>query len=125
MNFFKKLFQNKKKETTPMPSWSDIVEIMYDKGLDSFSDEVVCVIYSTDKAKRYVVLKDTKGLFKYQLEAIYQFDEDEWKNLCSKKDAFPAIWEPFRGNVGKSFFEAKDELLKEMKQEPEYKQYFN
>ena len=31
---------------------------------------------------RYVVLKDEKGLFTFQLEAIYQFDEEEWKYIC-------------------------------------------
>ena len=34
------------------------------------------------------------------------------------------MWEPFRGIVGKSVFENIDELLNELKAEPEYKQYF-
>ena len=34
------------------------------------------------------------------------------------------MWEPFRGIVGKSDFENEEELLKEMKEESEYKQYF-
>lgn len=69
-------------------------------------------------------MKDEKGLFTYQLEAIYQFDEDEWKYICSHNDALPAMWEPFRDIVGKSFYENEEELLKEMKEEPEYKQFF-
>ena len=125
MNFFKRLFQKEKlKEIPTMPSWPEIVEMMYDKYLDAFADEVVSVVYSIDKTMRYVVLKDEKGLFTYQLEAIYQFDEDEWKYICSNNDALPAMWEPFRGIVGKSFFANEEELLKEMKAEPEYKQYF-
>ena len=107
-----------------MPPWSEIVEMMKDKHLDAFADEVVRVVYSADKTMRYVVLKDEKGLFTYQLEAIYQFDEDEWKYICSNNDALPAMWEPFRGFAGKSFFENEEELLKEMEEEPEYKQYF-
>ncbi len=125
MNFFTKLFKKKlKEETPPMPSWETVVEMMYDKDLDAFSDEIVKVIYSKDRSMRYVVLKDEKGLFTYQLEAIYQYDEDEWKYICSQDNALPAMWEPFRGIVGKSFFGNMDELLKELNAEPEYKSYF-
>ena len=125
MNFFKRLFQKEKpKEFPAMPPWVEIVKMMYDKSLDAFVDEVVRVVYSADNTMRYVVLKDEKGLFTYQLEAIYQFDADEWKYICSNNVALPAMWEPFSGIVGKSFFESEEELLKEMKEEPEYKQYF-
>ena len=99
-------------------------KMMYDKHLDAFSDEVVKVIYSKDRSMRYVVLKDEKEFFTYQLEAIYPYDEDEWKYICSHDNVLPAMWEPFRGIVGKSVFENIDELLNELKAEPEYKQYF-
>ena len=125
MNIFAKLFKRKsKEETPPLPSWETVVEMMYDKNLDVFSDEFVKVIYSKDRSMRYVVLKDEKDFFTYQLEAIYQYDEDEWKYICSHDNALPAMWEPFRGIVGKSVFENMDELLKELKAEPEYKSYF-
>lgn len=125
MYFFKRLFQMKKpKEVPAMPPRAEIVEMMYDKCLDAFADEVVSVVYSIDKTMRYVVLKDEKELFTYQLETIYQFDEDEWKYICTHNDALPAMWEPFRDIVGKSFFENEEELLKEMKEEPEYKLNF-
>ena len=125
MNFFTKLFKKKlKEEIPPMPSWETVVEMMYDKHLDAFSDEIAKVIYSKDRSMRYVVLKDEKGFFTYQLEAIYQYDEDEWKYICSYDNSLPAMWEPFRGIVGKSFFENMDELLKELNAEPEYKSYF-
>lgn len=125
MNFFKRLFKKENpKEIPAMPSWSEIVEMMYDKCLDVYSREVVRVVYSADKAKRYVVLKDEKGLFTYQPEAIYQFDEDEWKYIYSNDAALPATWEPIVGFGGKSLFENEEELMKEMKQQPEYKQYF-
>ena len=126
MNCFKGLFQKEKPKQIPaMPSWAEIIEIMYDRSLDAFADEVVGVVYSIDRTMRYVVLKNERGLFSYQLEAIYQLDEDEWKWICSYRDAFPAMWEPVRGVVGKSLFENEEELLKEMKEEPEYKQYFD
>ena len=73
---------------------------------------------------RYVVLKNEKGYCTYQLEAIYQYDEDEWKYLSAQEDVLPALWEPFRGIVGKSIFENMDDLLKEIKAEAEFKHYF-
>ncbi|MBE6985379.1 MAG: hypothetical protein E7434_07230 [Ruminococcaceae bacterium] len=113
-----------KKDIPLMPQWEAIVEMMRDKYLEAFTDEVVEVIYSKDCSLRYVILKDEKGLFTYQLEAIYQFDEDEWKYICFHNDALPATWVPFGGIVGKSVFENINEWLKELRAEPEYKQYF-
>lgn len=125
MNFLTKLFKKKPVvEIPPMPSWKTVVDMMYDKHLDAFSDEVVKVIYSKDLSMRYVVLKDEKEFFTYQLEAIYQYDEDEWKYIFSHDNVLPAMWEPFRGIVGKSVFENIDELLNELKAEPEYKRHF-
>ena len=74
MKWLKGLFnKNRKldiKPIPPTPSWDTIVELLYDKNLDSFCDEVINVLYSKDNAMRYVVLKDEKGIFTYQLEAI-------------------------------------------------------
>ncbi|MCH5191578.1 MAG: hypothetical protein J1F23_05375 [Oscillospiraceae bacterium] len=122
MNFFKALFhKEKRKEIPPMPPWSEIVEIMYDKSLGSFVDEVVSVVYSGDRTMRYVILKDKKGHFTYQLETIYQFYEYEWQYICSGADALPAMWKSVRGS---GLFAYETDLLKEMRSEPEYKQYF-
>ena len=50
MNFFTKLFKKKAVvEIPPMPSWETVVEMMYDKHLDTFSDEVVKVVYSKEQ----------------------------------------------------------------------------
>ena len=125
MKFFLNLF--KKKQAVPVPptpSWEAVVEMMHDKYLDAFSDEVIQVIYSKDRSMRYVILKDERGLLTYQLEAIYQYDGDEWKYFCSNNDALPAMWEPYKGIYGKSLFESLDDLLKELKSEPEYLLYF-
>ena len=125
MSFLTKLFKkNSKVEIPPMPSWETVVEMMYDKNLDAFSDEVVKVIYSKDRSMRYVVLKDEKDFLTYHLEEIYQYDEDEWKYICSHDNELPAMWGPFIGIVGNSIFENMDELLKELKAEPEYERYF-
>lgn len=125
MRFLRRLFRRKSKpDIPPVPSWNAVVEMMNDKHLDAFSDEVVSVIYSKDRSMRYVVLKDEKGFFTYQLEAIYQHDEEDWKYICSENGSLPAMWEPFRGIIRSSFFENADELLEEVKTEAEYKRYF-
>ena len=107
-----------------MPAWNTIVEMMYDKQLDTFADEVVDVIYSKDRSKRYVILKKGNDLLTYQLESIYQFDEDEWNYISSYDNALPAMWEPFIGIGGKSIFNSIKELRNEIENEPEYRQYF-
>lgn len=121
----KKLFVGQKvSDTPPAPNWETIVEMMYDTGLDAFGDKVVRVIYSADRMMRYVLLKDEKGLYTYQLEAIYQFDEEERKYTCSGNNALPAMWEPFNNVLGSSIFFDEQDLLRELELEPEYKQYF-
>ena len=65
-----------------------------------------------------------KGFFTYQLEAIYQYDPEEWQYIAHGKNVLPAMWESLHGITGKSVFENTDELLTEMKTEPEYQQYF-
>lgn len=125
MKFFDWIFGRKKKnDIPPIPSWDEIVEELYDKHL-TFSDEVIQVIYSKDRSMRYVILKDGNGFFTYQLEAIYKFDEEEWAYISAQDNAFPAMWEPFRGINRKSLFQSIDELTNEIKSEPEYKQYFD
>ena len=127
MKWFRKLFNKNRqleiKPVPPMPSWVNIVELLYDRNLDSFSDEVINVLYSKDKSMRYVILKDEKDIFTYQLEAIYQFDEDEWKYICSYDDELPAMWESYFGNVGSSLFANEEDLMNDLKSQPEYKQY--
>ena len=124
-----KILFNKNRETDikpmpPMPSWDKIVQLLYDKNLDSFCNEVINVLYSKDNSMRFVILKDEKGIFTYHLEEIYQFDEDEWKHICSNDDALPAMWEAYLGNIGGSLFANEEDLMNDLKSQPEYKQYF-
>ena len=102
-----------------MPEWNEIVKMLYDKNLDCFDDEVVRVIYSKDKAMRYIVLKSDKGFFSYRLEKIYQLDEEEWSYRCSF-DLTPAFWQDV-DNGSKSIFSTLEDALNELKQEAEYK----
>lgn len=116
-----------KSDTNPlpyMPSWDKIVELMYDKSLDSYEDEVINVFYSKNKSMRYLVLKDKKRIFTYHLEKIHQFDEDEWKYVSCNDGALPAMWESYSENSGGSLFSNEEDLMKDLKSQPEYTQYF-
>ena len=56
MKFFDRLFRMKSKRVVPpLPSWETVVEMMYNKCLDAFSDEVIEVVCSIDKSMRYVI----------------------------------------------------------------------
>ena len=115
-----------KHDVPPMPSWESTIEMMYDKNLDAFSSEINRVIYSKDKSMRYVILKNDNGLLTYQLEAIYVLDDDVWEylHLSKSSNKLPAMWEPYKGILEKSFFEREEDLLKELKSESEYHLYF-
>ena len=124
MNIFQKIFGKKAKPNIPpTPSRETVVQMMYDQQLDGYVQEVVRVIYSRDQSRRYVVLKDEKGFFTYQLERICFYDSVDWQYVAAHKDVLPAMWEP-DCVTGKSVFGNTDDLLKEMKTEPEYQQYF-
>ena len=114
-----RIFRKEKSVVPKMPEWNEIVEMLYDKSLDCFDDEVVKVIYSKEKALRYIVLKSDKGFFSYCLEKIYQLDEEEWSYRCSF-DLTPAFWQDV-DNGSKSIFSNLEDALKELEQEAEYK----
>ncbi len=128
MNLIKKLFYKKDNASVTAPSsWHEIVESMYNKHLDAFADEVVQVIYSADRAMRYVIMINEKGLYSYQLEAIHQFNEkdDEWQYICSDDGSLHAMWEVPEGCLNNSFFNDKDSLMNALSSEHWYKQYFS
>ncbi len=105
-----------------MPEWEEIVKRMYDKGLNSFVDEVVEAIYSNDKTMRYVILKKENGCFTYTLEVMLRFDDEDWKYISAQEDALPAMWGSHHGLS--SIFDTKEHAIKELMAEPEYKLYF-
>lgn len=112
-------FRKEKRVVPRMPEWNEIVEMLYDKNLDFLDLTVEKVIYSRDKAKRYVILKSDKGFFSYRLEKIYQLDDEEWNYRCSF-DLTPAFWQEI-DNGSKSIFSTLENALKELEQEAEYK----
>ena len=112
------------KEVLEKPDWETVVEMMYDKQLDCYDDEVIRVIYSKDKSKRYLILKRKNGILTYLLEYVYQFDDEEWNYISNQENSLPAMWEPYYTDWGVSHFEKEEELMNELVHEPEYKQFF-
>jgi len=115
--------QKSKQAVRRMPEWNEIVEMLYDKNLDFIDSTVEKVIYSKDKAKRYVVLKSEKGFYTYCLEKIHQLDEEEW-NHSGSCDFVPAFWQD-ADDRSLSVFSTLEEALKELEQEPEYKVFWS
>lgn len=112
-------FRKEKRVVPEMPEWNEIVEMLYDTNLDFLDLTVEKVIYSRDKAKRYVILKSDKGFFSYRLEKIYQLDDEEWSYRYSF-DLTPAFWQEV-DNGSKSVFSTLEDALKELEHEAEYK----
>ncbi len=119
-----KLFcKHKTKDTVPpLPAWEETVDMMYDKELDGRIDEVVEVIYSHDRTKRFVFMKSEHGYYKYSYEILYGLTEEEWMYTGSNPDALPAIWEGADGR--RSFFDDLQGALDSVKNSPEYKTDF-
>ena len=107
----------------PMPYWEEIVPMMYDKGLDCWSDEIVRVVYNPEHSKRFIIMKSEHGYYKYVYEIPHQFDEEEWMYIGSQLGALPAMWEPVGDNCV-SLFSGMEEALEAIKALPEYKLHF-
>ena len=125
MNLFSKLFKKKNANVPPIPSLSEIVEMMYDKSL-SFSEDlqIIKVIYNEEKTKRFIILKSSNGYYKYTYEELCVFDEEEWMYICNQENAVPAWWNPKDRSFAYSFFGTEEEALTMLMQEAEYKQLF-
>ena len=127
MNLFSRLFNKKKRDSVPpIPPFSEIVEMMYDKSL-SFSEDLqlVKVIYNEEKTKRFILLKSVNGYYKYTYEELCLFDEEEWLYICNLENAFPAYWNPKDRSFAYSFFGTEEDALSMLMQEEEYKEYFD
>lgn len=108
-----------------IPQWEEIVSMMFDKGLDSFCDEIAEVIYNREQTKRFVILKSANGYYKYAYEELYAFDEEEWMYIGRQPDALPAMWMEPNCWQGTSFYFNYDDTLKEIRVTPEYQTYFS
>lgn len=106
-----------------MPSWEEIVPMMFNQGLDGWTEEIVQVIYNPEHIKRFVILKSEHGYYTYVYEILHQFDEEEWMNIENQPGALPAMWEPV-GDSHASLFSGIEEALEAVKALPEYKLHF-
>lgn len=90
MNLLSFLSKEKKKipALPPLPSWSEAVSVMYNKQLNCFGDELVDVLYTPDKTKRFVLLKSDKGYFRFVYEELHPFTEEEWMYVSRGKNRF-------------------------------------
>lgn len=126
-NLFK-IFSNKVKYECPeMPSHDEIVDMLYGKELSFIDDlEIVDIIYSNDKTKRFIVLKSMNGFYKYTFEEICICDKDEWEylNRCGSDDVRPAWWATNDRNFAYSFFGNEEEAMDSLKSTSEYRLYF-
>lgn len=119
-----KLFKNKK-SLLQIPPINEIADALYDKQLSFTDEKIVKVIYSTDKTKRFIILKSSNGFYKYTYEEICVLDADEWKYCCNYENAYPAFWEIKDKFCGQSFFGTENEAILSMKQESEYILHFD
>lgn len=127
MSLFSNLFSKRKNMVMPpMPPFSEIVEMMYDKCL-SFSEDltVIKVIYNEEKTKRFILLKSVNGYYKYTYEELCVYDEEDWTYICNQEDAVPAWWNTKDRSFAYSFFGSAEEALTMLMQESEYMQYFD
>lgn len=108
-----------------MPTWDEIVEHMQDKEYSFYSDKIVRVLSSTDRAKRIIILQSNHGYYKTVYEEIRIWDEDEWNYFCNDPDRYPAWWEPVSSSINsKSFYGTEDDAIKAITDSCEYKTYF-
>lgn len=116
------LFALKKKkaiqpEKVAIPPMSEIIVHLYGKGLESFGDEVVRVLYSTDGTKRIVILRSNRGFYKVVHERIEVLSEEEWQYFCHDKSGYPAYWIPERDSI--SLYASVETAIQELQAQPE------
>lgn len=117
--------ENKSNLVSPMSPLEEIAEIMYNKQLRYIENiEVVYVVYSKDKSKRFVVTKNSKGFYKFEYQEICLFDEQEWLYICNYEDALPAYWSSVDDLNSYSFYGSEDDVMKALWQDVKYRQYF-
>ena len=129
IRFIRSLFPIQESAWSPartLPSWPEIVETMYKQSPSVSPDaELVKVIYSADREKRFYITKNLKyGFYQYQMEQLCPWDDEEWLFVSEDPDALPAEWTGF-GNSGGSFFGTAQEAWYELVNSPEYKSCFD
>ncbi len=89
---------------------------MYGRAL-AYADEVVEVIYSSVKSRRYVVLKSDVGYYTYISERLHARSEDELNYFPD--DSELGYWLP-ENDGAKHIFDTYEHAKAELRSEPEY-----
>ncbi len=123
----KSLFSRKKatNPVPPKPSWQEIVELMHDKSLTSYSDKIVKVVYSANNEKRAVFFKSEHGFYYYSIEHLVEFDDEEWAFFAIEPGALPAMWMTQSQTSDHSIYGTEQEAWNGFIISPEYKYDFN
>lgn len=120
-----RLFRRAHTELPPLPTLTEAASVMSDRGLDFSPDEVIDVLYSGDRTKRFVILKASYGCFKYVYEELRLFDRDELAYFSDQPDAVPGYWALSGCFGGASFYADSESVLNEIRRTPEYRAYFS
>ncbi|MBR5941764.1 MAG: hypothetical protein IKZ81_00285, partial [Clostridia bacterium] len=65
----KSRFHKKEKAVPPRPSWEETVDIMYNKSINGYTDDVaIKVIYSANRERRFIIFKRKDNLYYYLYE---------------------------------------------------------
>lgn len=126
MGVFTKLFQRKKperREAPPLPTWEEVVEIMYDRDL-YFRGPVEKVQYSPDRTMRFVIWQDSNGYYRFTCEKLYAYDADDWQYVGRDPNALPGYWLGPAEWDRCAFCADAEIALREMRATPEYKACF-
>lgn len=117
------LFRRKKEKTKiTLPSWDALVEMMYGQDICCpAAYTVINVIYSKDKAHRYLILQSKQGgHYTYHRENLFAYDEEE---LSYFPHSLHGYWCPVSGD-GVHIFDNLESLMRELVAEPDYKTFF-
>ena len=110
---------------TELPTLTEAASVMSDRGLDFSPDEVIDVLYSGDRTKRFVILKASNGCFKYVYGELRLFDRDELAYFSDQPDAVPGYWAISGCIGGASFYPDLESVMNELCCTPEFKLYFS
>ena len=113
------------KPVMPIPPMEEITEKLSREEPKLVDCEIISIIYSRDKTKRFILFRSDKGFYKYTYEQIFVFDEEEW-GIVSRihENPYPAYWDSVDCFCARSFFGTEEDALSALKQETEYLQYF-
>ncbi len=115
----------KKRLPSQLPPWEEIVEIMYGQQLTDFAGRVVEILYSGDRTRRVMLLRNKKGKFFYNFERIEAYELEDWQYyLKNNPNTLPAMWVYMDGGENAALYDTEDEAARALAAEPLFLKYF-